>query len=73
MKKPSKKTFSAFRYIGRGNAREIFAVRWIVVSEISKVLLNDVFAELDGSRKCLIANRTIYLQKLHQSGKSSFK
>ena len=50
MKKPSKKTFSAFRYIGRRNAREIFAVRWIVVSEISKVLLNDVFAELDGSR-----------------------
>ena len=50
MKKPSKKTFSVFRYIGRHNAREIFAVRWIVVSEISKVLLNDVFAELDGSR-----------------------
>ena len=28
---------------------EIFAVKWNVVSEISKVLLNDIFAELDGS------------------------
>ena len=27
----------------------IFAVKWNVVSEISKVLLNDIFAELDGS------------------------
>ena len=27
---------------------EIFAVKWSVVSEISKVLLNDIFAELDG-------------------------
>ena len=27
---------------------EIFAVKWNVVSEISKVLLNDIFAELDG-------------------------
>ena len=28
---------------------EIFAVKWNVVSEISKVLLNDIFAELDGN------------------------
>ena len=28
---------------------EIFAVKWNVVSDISKVLLNDIFAELDGS------------------------
>ena len=30
---------------------EIFAVKWNVVSEISKVLLNDIFSELDGSRQ----------------------
>ena len=28
---------------------EIFAVKWNVVSEMSKVLLNHIFAELDGS------------------------
>ena len=28
---------------------EIFAVKWNVVSDISKLLLNDIFAELDGS------------------------
>ena len=28
---------------------EIFAVKWNIVSEIIKVLLNDIFAELDGS------------------------
>ena len=28
---------------------EIFAIKWNVVSEISKVLLNDIFAELAGS------------------------
>ena len=28
---------------------EIFAVKWNVVSDISKVLLNGIFAELDGS------------------------
>ena len=28
---------------------EIFAVKWNVVSVIRKVLLNDTFAELDGS------------------------
>ena len=31
------------------NAMEIFAVKWNVVSRIIKVLLNDIFAELDGS------------------------
>ena len=36
-------------YIGQHNAIEIFAVKWNVVSDISKVLLNDIFAELDGS------------------------
>ena len=28
---------------------DIFAVKWNIVSEIIKVLLNDIFAELDGS------------------------
>ena len=28
---------------------DIFAVKWNVASDISKVLLNDVFVELDGS------------------------
>ena len=28
---------------------EIFAIKWNVVSDISKVLLNDIFSELDGS------------------------
>ena len=27
----------------------IFAIKWNAVSEISKVLLNDIIAELDGS------------------------
>ena len=35
--------------IGQHNAIEIFAVKWNVVSEISKVLLNDIFTELDES------------------------
>ena len=35
--------------IGQHNAMEIFTVKWNVVSEASKVLLNDIFAELDGS------------------------
>ena len=64
---------------------EISAVRWNVVSEITKVLLNGVFAKIDGSRQWIenimtdrfrswwIASSTTYQQKLHQSGKSSFK
>ena len=35
--------------IGQHNAMEIFAVKWNVVLEISKVLLNDIIAEVDGS------------------------
>ena len=35
--------------IGQHNAMEIFPVKWNVVSEISKVLLNDIIAEVDGS------------------------
>ena len=35
--------------IGQNNAMEVFAAKWNDVSEISKVLLNDTFAELDGS------------------------
>ena len=30
---------------------DIFAVRWNVVSKISKVLMNDIFAKFDGSRQ----------------------
>ena len=30
---------------------KIFAVKWNVVSEINKVLVNDIFAELDGNRQ----------------------
>ena len=72
VKKQSEKTFSVFRYIGHHSATEIFAVRWNVASEISKLLLNDIFAELDGNRQWdweyydwqirswWIASRTIY-------------
>ena len=35
--------------IGQHNAMEIFALKWNIVSETSKVLLNDIFTELDGS------------------------
>ena len=35
--------------IGQHNAMESFAVKWNVVSETSKVFLNDIFTELDGS------------------------
>ena len=47
--KRSEKTFSVSRYIGQHDRMEIFAVKWDVVSEISKVLPNDIFAELDGN------------------------
>ena len=43
--------FSVFRYIGQYNPKEISVLRWNVVSEISKLLLNDISAELDGSRQ----------------------
>ena len=35
--------------IDQHNAMEIFTLKWNVVSEISKLLLNYVLAELDGS------------------------
>ena len=35
--------------IGQHNAMEILAVKWNVVSEIIKVLLNDIIAKLDGN------------------------
>ena len=48
-------------YIGQHNAMEIFAVKLNVVSDISKVLLNDIFAELDGSNgiKNIITDRSV--------------
>ena len=39
--------FSVSRSIGQDSAFEIS--KWNVLAEISKVLLNDIFAELDGS------------------------
>ena len=41
--------FSVSWSIGQHNAMEIFAVKLNVVSETSKVSLNNIFAELDGS------------------------
>ena len=35
--------------IGQHNSMEIFAVKWNVVLETSKVFLNDIFTELDRS------------------------
>ena len=49
MCKRSEKTVSVSRSIDQYNAMEIFAVKWKIVSEISKLLLNDIFAALDGS------------------------
>ena len=46
--------------IGQHNAMESFAVKWNVVSEkTSRVFLNDIFTELDGSSgiKNIITNR----------------
>ena len=34
---------------GQHHAMESFAVQWNVISETSKVFLNDIFTELDGS------------------------
>ena len=45
---------------------EIFAVKWNVASEMSKVLLNDVFVELDGSSG--IKNIIIYTNRLNVGG-----
>ena len=59
--KRSEKTFSVPRYIGQHNAMEIFALKWNVISDISKVLLNDNFAERDGSSgiKNIITDRLV--------------
>ena len=35
--------------IGQHNSMEIFAVKWNIVLETSKVFLNDIFTELDRS------------------------
>ena len=47
--------------IGQHNAIDIFAAKWNIVSNISKVLLNDIFAELDGSSgiKNVITDRSV--------------
>ena len=45
---------------------EIFAVKWNVVSEISKALLNDIFAERDG--RSGIKNIISYTDRLHLGG-----
>ena len=45
---------------------EIFAVKWNVVSDISKVLLNDIFAERDG----ISGIKNIITDKLVKSFKS---
>ena len=45
---------------------EIFAVKWNIVLEISKVLLNYVFAELDGSSG--INNIISYTDRLNIGG-----
>ena len=45
---------------------EIIAVKWNIVSEISKVLLNDIFAELDGGSR--IKNIISYTDRLNIGG-----
>ena len=52
--------------IGQNNAMEVFAAKWNDVSEISKVLLNDTFAELDGSSE--IKNNISYIDRLNLGG-----
>ena len=64
--KRSEKTFSVSRYIGQHNAMEILPVKWNVVSEVSKALLNDIFAELDGSSGI----KNIIIDRLAKSFKS---
>ena len=45
---------------------EIFAVKWKVVSEISKVLMNDIFAKLDARSE--IKNNSSYTGRLNSGG-----
>ena len=47
--KRSAKIYSVSRSSYQHNAMEILAVKWNVVSEIIKVLLNDTFTEIGGS------------------------
>ena len=48
-------------YSDQHNAMEIFAVKWNVVSDMSKLLLNDIFAELDGNSgiKNIVTDRSV--------------
>ena len=48
-------------YSDQHNPMEIFAVKWNVVSDISKLLLNDIFAELDGNSgiKNIVTDRSV--------------
>ena len=46
MCKQSENTFSVSRY---WPTIQIFVVKWNIISEISQLLLNDIFAEFDGS------------------------
>ena len=62
----NEKTFSVSGYIGQHNAMEILAVTWNVLSEVSKALLNDIFAELDGSTGI----KNIIIDRLAKSFKS---
>ena len=64
--KRSEKTVIVSRSIGQHNAMEIFAVKWKVVSEISKVLMNDIFAKLDASSE--IKNNSSYTGRLNPGG-----
>ena len=45
---------------------EVFAVKWNDVSEISKVLLNDIFAELDG--RIETKNNISYTDRINLGG-----
>ena len=58
--------FSVSWSIGQHNAMEIFAVKLNVVSETSKVSLNNIFAELDGSSG--IKNIINYTVRLNTDG-----
>ena len=54
------------RSIRQHDAKEIFTVKQNVVLEISKVLLNDISAELDGSSE--IKNIVSYTDRLNIGG-----
>ena len=58
--------FSVSWSIGQHNAMEIFAVKLNVVSDTSKVSLNNIFAELDGSSG--IKNIINYTARLNIDG-----